>query len=176
MYKSQRSICVSSMGVALLMLAAAPALAATKTSAFQVSATVLANCTIDSTNLAFGNYDPLATGPVNQTSTVNVRCTLATPYTVGLNTGANAGSSGTAFANRSMVGPAGNQLKYQLYTDAGRTAIWGDGTNGTQTISGTGTGVLIASPQARTVYGQIPGGQDVQPGASSDTVVATITY
>ncbi|WP_348760701.1 spore coat U domain-containing protein [uncultured Salinisphaera sp.] len=172
-YKKQSQAVIT--GVALLAALAGPAWGDTKTSTFQVTATVLKNCTIDSTNLAFGNYDPLAGTAVNQTSTVNVKCTLSTPYTVALNTGANAGNA-TAFSSRAMRGPADNLLKYQLYTDSARTAIWGDGTNGTQTISGTGNGVLIATPQARTVYGQVPGGQDVQPGAYADTVVATITY
>ena len=98
-YKKQSQAVIT--GVALLAALAGPAWGDTKTSTFQVTATVLKNCTIDSTNLAFGNYDPLAGTAVNQTSTVNVKCTLSTPYTVALNTGANAGNA-TAFSSREL--------------------------------------------------------------------------
>jgi spore coat protein U-like protein len=39
-------------------------------------------------------------------------------------------------------------------------------------VSGTGNG----NAQTLTVYGQLPAGQYVTPGAYADTITATITY
>ena len=44
---------------------------------------------------------------------------------------------------------------YNIYTDAARTNVWGDGTGGTATIANTGTGAA----QNVTVYGRVPSGQ-----------------
>ena len=50
----------------------------------------------------------------------------------------------------------GNLLSYNIYTDAARANVWGDGTGGTVTIaSSTGTGAA----QNVTVYGRVPTGQ-----------------
>jgi len=63
-------------------------------------------------------------------------------------------------------------LDYALYTDSGRTTIWGDGTDGA-TIDDTGTG----SAQAKTIYGTVLAGQPGVPaGSYADTVAVTVTY
>ena len=65
-------------------------------------------------------------------------------------------------------------LTYNLYRDAARTTIWGDGTGGTQIYS------VIVTPPARPVdvpiYGRIPSGQDVTAGTYSNTITATIQF
>ena len=70
-----------------------------------------------------------------------------------------------------MTGPAGATLAYALYQDSAHTINWGN-TVGTDTVSGTGNG----SAQTLTVYGEVPAGQSVTPGAYTDTITATITY
>lgn len=66
-----------------------------------------------------------------------------------------------------MTGPAGATLAYALYQDSAHTINWGN------TVStGTGNG----SAQTLTVYGEVPAGQSVTPGAYTDTITATITY
>ena len=64
-----------------------------------------------------------------------------------------------------------NTLNYTLYSDSGRTAVWGQ-TIGTDTVAGTGNG----SAQSVSVYGRIPGGQAPVPATYSDTITATVTY
>jgi spore coat protein U-like protein len=66
----------------------------------------------------------------------------------------------------------GSTLDYSMYTTAGRTTVWGDGTLSTSTQAGTGNGAA----QALTVFGRIPVGQYVTAGAYADTVTATVTY
>jgi spore coat protein U-like protein len=66
-----------------------------------------------------------------------------------------------------------NLLNYNIYTTTGRTTVWGDGTAGTATLAGTGTGAA----QAVTVYGRVNSGQTSVPaGSYADTVAVTVTY
>jgi spore coat protein U-like protein len=151
----------------LALLPLASALATTTTTTFQVTATVNATCAVSATNLAFGTYDPLSGTPSDATSTVNVTCTLTTPYNVGLDAGLGSGATVTT---RKMT-HSSDLLNYSLYQDAARTQVWGT-TIGTNTATGTGTGL----GQAFTVYGRIPAAQNVNLGSYADTVTVTVTY
>lgn len=153
-------------------LSAGVATAATTTTSFQVTATVQSTCSATATTLAFPDYTPGA-GAQTGTSTISVRCSMNTPYTVALNAGTTTGGT---LAQRLMAsGP--NTLQYNLYTTAAATTIFGDGTGGTGTGSGTGAGVGTAN--AMTVYGELPDSatnQAAVPGAYSDTITVTVTY
>lgn len=153
---------------AAALVAMPAALAATATTTFQVTATVISACTVSATNLAFGNYDASAGAPNDNTSTVSVTCSNGSPYTVALDAGTG---SGATVAVRRMTSGA-NTLDYSMYTTAGRTTVWADGTGGTSTQAGTGNG----ASQNITVFGRIPTGQFVTAGNYADTVTATITY
>ncbi|MBR0650386.1 spore coat U domain-containing protein [Roseomonas terrae] len=143
----------------------APARAQTATTTFQVTATVQATCLITANPLAFGTYTGTQT---DATTTISVTCTNTTAYNVALNAGTAPGATVTT---RSMTGPASALLGYSLFSDAARTVVWGT-TVGTNTVAGTGTG----SAQALTVYGRVPAGQFVAPGAYVDTITATVSF
>jgi spore coat protein U-like protein len=159
---------------ALTMAAVSSADAATATSNLAVTASVAANCTISTAPVAFGAYDPVsanATTVLNGTGTVSVTCTNGATTTVTLGQGANAGGGSTAAAPARRLKDGGTDfLTYSLYSDTGRTTVWGD-TAGTG-LAHTGTGTLTAL----TVYGAVDAGQNVPAGNYSDTVVATITF
>lgn len=150
------------------VLAVPAAIAATTTTTFNVTANVVATCSVTATDLAFGNYDAASPTPTDATSAVNVTCTNNHGYTVDLNAGTGAGAT---VAVRRMTNGA-NTLDYSMYTTAARVTVWGDGTLATSTQAGTGNGAA----QALTVYGRIPTGQFVTAGAYADTVTATVTY
>lgn len=160
--------------VALALGVASSVDAATATSNLSVTASVAANCTISTTAVAFGAYDPIGTNaasPLNGTGSVSVTCTNGASTTVTLGQGSNANTGSTAAAPLRRLKDSGtNFLSYALYSDTGRTTTWGD-TAGTG-VPHTGTGTLTAL----TVYGQIPAGQNVPATSYSDTVVATITF
>lgn len=169
-----RKVLVASISSAVLLAAAGSASAATATSTFNVTATVLKNCLVSSANLAFGSYTP-NTGALTGNSAITVRCTKTTPYTVTLNAGTTTGGT---LAQRLLANGA-NTLQYNLYTSSGLTTIFGDGSGGTGTIAGTGNGVSVASAQTVTVYGQLPdntSNQDATPGSYADTITVTVTY
>jgi spore coat protein U-like protein len=147
---------------------AAPSRAATDTTTFNVTATVIAACNVTATDLGFGNYDA-ASGTANDaTSTVTVICSNGTTFDVALDAGTTAGAA----VNARLLTDGTDTLSYALYSDAGRTTLWGDNTSGTSDVSGTGDG----TNQNLTVYGRIPVSQYVTAGAYSDTITVTVTY
>ena len=160
------------IGILALMgvLAASPALAApqTVTTTFNVTATVLNNCAVSASDLAFGNYSASAGTPVTATTTLSVTCTASLGYTIALDGGTTTG----VVAARAMNDANSNQLNYGLYTSGAYSTIWGDGTGATQTVAGTGSG----SAQSVTVYGRIPAAQYVAAGSYADRVTVTVSY
>jgi spore coat protein U-like protein len=153
--------------LAALALAAPSGFAATTTTTFAVTATVVSSCTLlGGVPLAFGVYTP---GVEKDASTsFTATCTNGTPYTLALSVGSG---SGATFATRLMTSGA-DTLDYSLYTDAGRTTLWGDGTGGSTTVASTGTGLL----QTFTVYGRIPSSAAADIGVYTDTITVTATY
>lgn len=125
-------------------------------------------CSINASNLSFGTYNPLSITPLTATSSVTATCTNGTAYSLALNSG-NTGN----FLNRVLLNGL-NILSYNLYTSSAYTTIWGDGTSGTSTQSGTGNGIA----QPYTVYGRILAAQNAIPSiaAYNDNIVVTITY
>ena len=162
---------ISGLGAGLLVatIAATPAFAATTSTTLNVSATVTANCTVSSSALAIGNVNPISGSDVDATGGISVTCTNGTGWTATAGVGSGSGAS---YAARRMT--AGSDLlSYNIYTDAARTNVWGDGTGGTATIADSGTGVA----QNVTVFGRVPSGQtSVPPGGYADTVAVTVTY
>jgi len=166
----RKILIATAVGAALV--AGASADAATATTTFQVTATVLKTCSVSAATLAFGNYTPGA-GNVAGTTTVNVNCTKTTPYTVALDKGTTTGGS---LAQRLMANGT-NTLQYNLYTTNTYATVWGDGTGSTATQAGVGAG--LATANTLTVYGQLPDNatnQNAVPGAYADTITVTVTY
>lgn len=150
------------------LLFANSTLAATATTTFQVTATVANSCKVTATDLSFGAYDPVA-GALNGTSVITATCTAQTPYTIGMNAGANSASAiGTT---RAMIAGAGQFLNYELYSDATRSAVWGAPGGATVAQSALTGGALNY-----TVYGQIPASQYVPAASYADTINVTVTY
>lgn len=154
--------------LACTLVISAPVFAATATTNFTVSATVVASCSVTATNLGFGTYTPSTASPNTANSTVKVTCTTGTPYTISLDGGTVSGS----VTGRNMSDGASHLLSYALYTTSSYGTIWGDGSGSTGTVGATGNG----SAQTQTVYGSIPAGQFVTPASYSDQVGVTVTY
>jgi spore coat protein U-like protein len=157
---------------ALLVTNDAPA--GTATSNVDVTATVVANCTITTTQaVAFGNYDPVsanAATPKDATGTLSVTCTNGSSAAIGLSQGNNAAMGSTDAAPLRRMLSGGNFLSYDLYRDSARTQLWGQDVTVDLEITGTGTAA------SQTIYGRIPAGQNKPAGAYADVVVATVTF
>jgi spore coat protein U domain-containing protein, fimbrial subunit CupE1/2/3/6 len=156
-------------GAALLCAAPAAALAGTASSSMSVTATVTANCTVSTTALAFGSVDTISGSNVDSTGSLSIVCTNGTTWAASAGIGSGPSAS---YSNRKMTAGA-NVLNYNIYTTAARVNVWGNGSSGTFTIAGTGTGLA----QSVTVYGRVNSGQTSVPaGSYIDTVAVTVTY
>ena len=123
-----------------------------------------ASCTVASTGLNFGKYDVFQQSHTDYTGSLDISCDTATSYTLKLNSG-----HGTV-SDRFMLYDS-YQLHYNLYVDASRTMIWGDGTSGHSTLSGS-----TSSTQTHTIYGRIFSEQNVKVGDYQDAVIVTIEF
>lgn len=128
-----------------------------------------AACTISTTSVNFGTYNVFNGSALDSTGTITYNCNAAAKN---ISVSLSKGTSST-YSPRTMSKSA-ELLGYNLFRDAARTTIWGDGTSGTSVY-------LDASPPKDTnvnltVYGRVSAGQDVSAGTFSDTVSATINF
>lgn len=134
---------------------------------FQVSANVAASCEVDTGSLDFGNIGSPVTATVDQSTSINVRCTNGTPYRVSL--GLGEGSGATGLESRKMRNLA-STLTYGLYQDPGRSIPWGATSDNNVARSGNG------GNQALAIYGRIFSGQQTSIGIYTDRVLVTINF
>ena len=137
----------------------------------------LCSCSVTTTHVVFGSYNPLTSGNTDSTGSVRVSCGgvagLLIPYQIDITRG-----GGASYGARRMNSGA-NQLAYNLYTDNTYLTIWGDGSGGSQSVPG---GILLdvlglSPPQTHWIYGRIPGAQTTAvPGGYVDTITVTVTY
>jgi spore coat protein U-like protein len=120
-------------------------------------------CTLNVQSVLFGTYDTFSALHLESTGNVEVTCVLTTAYTIAL-------SPGNGSYTPRVMNSGVHSLTYNLYTDATRTTIWGDGTGGTSMVSGN------AISANHTIYGRVPAGQNVNVGSYSDSLVVTITF
>lgn len=161
-------------GIATLALLAGigftPARAATATTTFAVTATVLSGCAVLATDLIFGNYSSTSATANDAQSSVIATCTNGVAYTIAADPGTGSGATEAARSMTGLVG--GGALNYLMYTNSSHTTLWGDGTLSTTTFGGT-AGLL---PTTYTVYGRIPTGQHPAAGLYADLVTVTLSY
>ncbi len=148
--------------VGLIVLSGANVMAQVSTT-FDVTANVAASCAINSMqDMTFGAYDAIG-GDVNATATLDFKCTKNTAYDIWIE-----GLPGTP---REMAGATDN-LSYDLYYDNTYTQVWASATGN---ILGQGS-TPDNTDQTVTVYGQIPGGQNVAVDNYTQTLAITVNY
>jgi spore coat protein U-like protein len=131
-------------------------------------------CEISTSGTPFGSLDVIGDEPRDTLASITLSCTgrvgESASYTIALSPG-----MGPA-VNRVMRSGA-SLLRYNLYSDSARRQIWGDGSNGSSTVSGSIT--ISSSPTRRvfTIYGRIPNGQQVaQAGDYIDSIGVLLSY
>ena len=128
-------------------------------SSLYAAGVVIPSCSVSTTPLNFGIY----WGTTTLTSTANVRVTCNLPATTVVQM--DSGLHSLNFVSRKMVSNQ-NTLNYNIYANAARSAVWGDGTGGSFTLTGSNL----------TMYASIPSGQVAPAGTYNDTVVVTIIW
>lgn len=135
---------------------------------------LLATCTVNSPTVAFGSYSVVSSTPLDATGTVTVTCSALLGLLVSFTVQLSPGNSGNQLGRYMTSGAP--HLSYNIYTDSGRTNVWGDGTGGTGTLSGSFLAVLGGASQSFTVYGRVPVSQAAPAGSYSDTLTITVNY
>ena len=125
-------------------------------------------CFIGTTGVSFGSYSVFTTTPLDSTGSVSIFCIGDASVTVALDRG-----GAPSFNPRRML-QGTEALNYNLYLDAARTKIWGDGTGGSQVYVNTDVPNLRTVPV--TIFGRIPAQQDVSAGSYSNSITATINF
>jgi spore coat protein U-like protein len=128
-----------------------------------------ATCSFTVTTVAFGSVDVTANAAVDTTATASITCSglALTSVQVCVNFGAGSGGATNA-ANRFMLSGA-NQLRYSLYSDAARTAVWGSDLwagAGAASVSINVPLLLGTNTVTSTVYGRVFSGQQTVPAGS----------
>lgn len=122
-----------------------------------------AACQVDTKPVSFGVIDVANRNDSNGEIVLN--CSVSTSFAVGL-------SSDGAPNERSMIGPNGGRLAYDLYTDSTRAARWGDGGGGSE-VTGSSDG---ESASRFTIYGRVPSQKPVPPGSYSDVLTVSVAF
>jgi spore coat protein U-like protein len=161
--------------VLIAAASATPAMAGTATSNLGVGANVTNNCTISTTPIVFGAYDPIGTNAssmLDKNGSVSITCTTGASATIKLSQGNNAatGSTDALPQRRLKHASTDNYLIYQIFQDSSWSTVWGNTEN--TGVSETGSGAA----QSKTVYGRIAAAQNVPTGTYSDTVVAEVAF
>jgi spore coat protein U-like protein len=136
--------------------------------------------------MAFGVYDPVNDAPLDVEGRISYRCFVGFNGTSARTTGSlnrqlrsainvqiSLGSGGSGGYDRYMSGGR-DRLRYNLYLDAQRGQIWGDGTSGTQ--------VYMAAAQPNNhevivpVFGRVFPAQDVSADFYLDQIIVTLDF
>ena len=127
-----------------------------------------ASCsTFTITGVSFGTYNVFTAGATDSTGDIKYKCTAGQPISITLSKGA-----APTFTPRTLL-KGSETLDYNLFMDASRSVIWGDGTSPTSFYSDSNP------PNGNvqvTIFARIPAGQDVTAGSYTDTVLATINF
>jgi spore coat protein U domain-containing protein, fimbrial subunit CupE1/2/3/6 len=137
-----------------------------------MTARAFADCSVTTTPVIFGNYDPFTPTPLDTTGSITVNCDKVQgqplPVTISISASSNSG----VFIPRQMKHSSRpDVLNYNLYTKQNRTTIWGDGTGGTSVV-------VIQGVQQRkeTIYATIPPQQNVRGGFYTDSLTVSILW
>jgi len=132
-------------------------------------------CYIATLALQFGAINPTSSAPADSVGQVSVTCTDAPGTLLRYSLSLSAGFAG-AFTPRRMSSGTKATLKYNLYVDAARSLVWGDGNGGTVNIVGDHRLVGSTVTKHYAVYGRIFGGQSVPIGVYGDSILISLDF
>jgi spore coat protein U-like protein len=131
-----------------------------------------ADCSVQSTRIAFPAYDVFGTEPLDAVGELHYTCppdqkkntpTIRITFSPGV---------GGGFA-RTMA-RAGELLTYRVYLDTQRTVEWGDGSAGT--LAYVAACCAVGKFATLNIYARIPAGQDVSAGNYVGSLLLNIEF
>lgn len=141
-----------------------PALLVAAASALLPGSAPAAGCDVRVSFVDFGRVERRHANEVS--GEVTVVCEEPTRFALALSEGRG------SYLERRMRGPGGHELRYNVYVDAGRRRVWGDGvTAGTALLRGRNDG---RRPTILPIYGRLERGQRAAGGAYGDQLVVFV--
>jgi spore coat protein U-like protein len=136
---------------------------------------VAATCSVSTGGAGFGSSTAFTIPTIDVVISVSVTCSGTAAESVPFTLAASSGAG--SYATRHMAGSSGWTVPYNLYIDPSRSQVWGDGSGGSYTVSGSFT-LAGSTPENHSItfYGRIPSGGNQWVGTVSDTVALTLTY
>jgi len=138
------------------------------------------SCSVTSTGMAFGRYQPLffagklASSDRISDATISVVCTAVATggsYTISLGASAPENSITPRYLTHEAGGPG---MAFNIYLDGTYTNVWGDGITGAVLSGNIPVG---DSSQSHPVFGRVPAGQNqLRAGNYSGSLTMTVTY
>ncbi|MDD5480931.1 spore coat U domain-containing protein [Rhodoferax sp.] len=130
------------------------------------------SCHVSTAALAFGAYNTASPAPLDVMGSLDLHCSNKVHAELSLSVGNGTGASYSGGRKMTRAGGS-NTLTYNLYADAARTRVLGDGTHGSVTLKINSN----KNNYSQTIWGRLPGGQtSALPGNYQDMVVATVSY
>jgi spore coat protein U-like protein len=127
-----------------------------------------AKCTIWSAPVVFGTYDVFTTAPLDSTSGLAFDCNGGARN---VSISISRGQAGSYVPRKLKKGT--ESLNYNLFLDAARTTIWGDGSGASETyFNRNPPNSYVVVP----IYARVTAEQDVSAGTYADTVTVTINF
>jgi Uncharacterized secreted protein len=170
--------------LALFIMGSTAGLAHAATGTLTASVSVDTNCTVSTSPVTFGAYDPIVANVAGTgidlpgTGTITVTCVKGSAPSIALGLGLY--STGSTRRMRHATA-ATTFLTYELYQPPSATpgaacsyvgaTVWGSGTSAFSPGAAPNKNSRIFN-----VCGTVPAGQNVEVGTYSDTVTATITF
>jgi spore coat protein U-like protein len=129
------------------------------------------NCNFTGGWVSFGVVNPASAGNLDTIGELVLDCNGRIRAEISLSVGAGSGASYSGGRRMTQLFGPGS-LRYNLYADASRSQVLGDGTGGSVTLQVAGKNDTVIP-----IYGRIPGPQaGVTSGSYADLIVATVTY
>lgn len=124
-----------------------------------------AACSMSITGVSFGYYDVFSAVNSESIGTISVSCDTKSAFAITASTGVSGN-----YAVRNMIHNS-SLLTYNLYTNAGMTRVFGDGTANTDFFS-----VNNSRGRSFTVYGRMPAQQNVYAGIYVDNLIVSLYF
>lgn len=123
-----------------------------------------AQCAVDVQPMRFGVLPDLSRRNANAEGGVVVHCDSPRGVRIAVGYGEH-----TLMPPQRRLAGAADAMSYQIYSDAARTRVWGDG-------QGVAPDVAAVSGTLVPMYGRIPQGQRPTPGTYTDIIEITVSW
>lgn len=158
------------VGLAFALALSSGVRASTLHDVIPVQATVITRCVVEISTINLGAYIPPVHSTTESSGQFRFSCTRGGVISVSLSADGSPTPCTGAEELLAVSDPHGQMMHYVLFQDAAHQSVWGCASD--HVVSFTTTTSAMQLPY----YGQIPAGQDLQPGTFTGLTVLTLSF